>query len=117
MGKDFKDDINDDKEGEMMEKAESLIDGLKDFGGHLETAMAEGRVAIEKKNELQSNNSKKKSGDSSASGGEDDMSEELDIEDIKSYIDKVRAVAGDMTLTETKEWLDENEDLVRGFME
>jgi len=116
MGRDFKRQEDDDMDEDTVEKLNELADKINSFGDKMAKAMADGRTAIEKKSELESaDSSKKKSGQSSDSdGGEDSV--DLDIGDVTSAIDKMIALKGDMKLSEARDFIEDNEEMVEEFI-
>lgn len=119
MGQEFKRDTGDQDDDQFVEKAEKLMEDANSFADKLAKAVGDAKTAVEKKQKFEdADGTKKKSQQSSASesenNGENDM--DIDIEDINSAIDKLKAVNGNMTLEETQEWLEENEEMVEQFI-
>lgn len=116
MGEEFKREADDGDNSETVEQLNEFGETLNSFADKIAKATADARTAIEKKNELEdADSSKKKSSSSSESDGGDD-SVNIDIDDVTSAIDKMIALKGDMKLSEAKEFISENEEMVEEFI-
>ena len=114
MGKDFKTGLKESND--QAEDIKEIIGELKDFGGHLEGAMAEARTTIDKKSKLKQMEAKAMPGDTTSNAGGEEMDKDQKIDDIISGINKMITLKGDMTLSEAKDFIDSNRNMVKEFI-
>jgi len=116
MGKEYERQLEDGNGDDKTDKVKELIEEGNKFVDKFAGAMSEARIAVEAKNEAEGGSSKKNSSQESKNGQKSDNMNELDTQDVIGAIDKVIALKGDMKLSETKEFIQENEEMVKDFL-
>lgn len=96
----------DEDDGQDIEGYQKLVDGLTE-------AFSEARIAVERAKETVET---KKKNPEQFEDADDTMTDGIEPDDITNAINKFITLKGDMRLSEAKEFIEENPDMVEKFL-